>query len=36
MVKADNVAQSGDALMTDPVKEQVSACLDGELPSRRT
>jgi sigma-E factor negative regulatory protein RseA len=33
MVKAGNVAQSGDALMTDAVKEQASACLDGELPA---
>jgi sigma-E factor negative regulatory protein RseA len=32
MVIAGNVVDSGDAFMSDAVNEQLSACLDGELP----
>jgi sigma-E factor negative regulatory protein RseA len=32
MVNAGNVVDSGEAFMSDAVNEQLSACLDGELP----
>jgi sigma-E factor negative regulatory protein RseA len=33
-INADNVAKRGKGPMVDSVREQLSACLDGELPER--